>query len=267
MQKQGVERTIGWQPTGADEEITTINANASGEFEKMNMALNETIQRVVLGQTLTSSIGKGGGSYAAAKVQNEVRDDKRRADVRMIVRTIQSLVDALWELNAFTGDPPRFELQDDVGLEKDRADRDAILADKLGVRFTPDYFTERYDLNEDDFTIVDPKPAVAPPIAAPPNGADAPALSALLSGSPRFTPEQQVIERGIAEVLGNLPSVIADAEIKAAIRLATSPQDLHERLLVILDGAESPEFQRTFEKALFVADVLGYAHAATKPAG
>jgi hypothetical protein len=95
----------------------------------------------VLGQTLTSSIGKGGGSFAAAKVHNEVREDKRRADVRMISGTGQRLVDALWELNGFPGEPPEFCMQDDVGLEQERADRDAVLVD-LGVRFTPEYVAQ-----------------------------------------------------------------------------------------------------------------------------
>jgi phage gp29-like protein len=269
MQAQGVTRTVGWQPTGTNDEITTITASAPGEFERLESALDRCIQRVVLGQTLTSDVGTS-GSYAAAKVHNEVRDDKRRADVRMIVSSVQTIVDSIWALNAFPGEPPEFVMQDDVGLERERADRDAVLAEKLGVRFTQSYLTERYDLEEEDFTIVDPTPQPIIPGAPTDPTADTPSepappkesLTALLAAGPKFTPEQQVIEAGIASVLGDFGDAIVDAEIKAVVRLATSPVDLVERLAVLLKDKQSPEFQRVLERALFAADIIGYAHAA-----
>lgn len=260
MVAQGVTRTIGWQATSDKDEVTTINASRSGEFDALNQCLNETIQRVVLGQTLTSNI-RGGGSYAAAKVHNEVRDDKRRADVRMIVGSMQRVVDTLWALNAFPGDPPRYEMQDDVGLELERATRDALLV-PMGVRFTPKYMTERYDLELDDFSLTDPTapiPPAADNVPTPP--AKKPVGLAALLGAARFTPEQQAVEQGVAEVLASIDSIIASAEIQAAIRLATSPEDLAQRLAALMPEADATEFETVLSRSLFAADILGYAHA------
>lgn len=260
MQAQGVTRTVGWQPTAPDESVTTITASTAGEFERLESALDRCIQRVVLGQTLTSDVGKS-GSYAAAKVHDEVREDKRRADVRMVSHTMQRLVDALWQLNAFPGTAPQFVMQDDVGLERERADRDAILAEKLGVRFTEDYLTDRYDLEPDDFTIVDPTP-VAPPAAAadPADPADANLHAIALAPAPQFTPQQQVIEDGLAQSAPELELPLPLAELRSAIRGATDPQDLEARLAVLLDR-QDPAFADLVARATFAGNVLGYIHA------
>lgn len=253
MQAQGVTRTVGWQPTSPDEAVTTITASTPGEFERLESALDRCIQRVVLGQTLTSDVGKS-GSYAAAKVHDEVREDKRRADVRMVTTTVQQLVATLWQLNGFPGAAPTFVMQDDVGLEEARASRDAILAEKLGVRFTPEYLIDRYDLEADDFTITDPTPPPAenaPPVLAKPK------LAALAAA--QFTPQQQVIEDGLATfTLPDLP--LSLDELRSAIMAAGDQTELEARLAALLDR-QDPAFAATLAQATFAGTVLGYVHA------
>lgn len=278
MATQGVKRAVGWQPVGDNESMETITASTPGEFERLEKALEGTIQRVVLGQTLTSDVGKT-GSFAAAKVHNEVREDKRRADVRMVMRTVQGLIDTLWTLNGFAGEAPEFVMQDDTGLEKDRADRDAVLAEKLGVRFTPEYLVERYDLEEEDFTIVDPTPAVPAPgaPAADPNAdpavdpnadpeaeGDVQQRAVATLAAPRYTRAQQRIEDGVAQALAAISQSspgISDVDLQHVIRSASDPTDLVDRLTVLMSKSDPAEFRRVLERALFAADILGYAHA------
>lgn len=259
MQQQGVTRAVGWQPSGDNESLDAITASGADSFEKLENALDRCIQRVVLGQTLTSDVGDS-GSYAAAKVHNEVREDKRRADLRMVVATGQAVVNALWQLNGFTGAPPLFLMQDNVGLETERADRDYVHW-QMGVRHSPEYFVEHYDYAKEDFTIVEPPPPQ--PFGQPKSstGNKPSAKLAALFAARRFTPEQQVIEDGIDEVLGDLDGIIASAELKAAIRAATTTEELVASLARLLADADPVEFQRVTERALFAADILGYAHA------
>jgi len=54
-----------------------------------------------------------------------VRNDKRRADMRMVQRTGQQLVNNLAIVNGL--EPPKFVMADDSGLEMSRAQRDSIL--------------------------------------------------------------------------------------------------------------------------------------------
>jgi len=257
MQAQGVTRTVGWQAMAPDEEVTTITASTAGEFERLESALDRCIQRVILGQTLTSDVGKS-GSYAAAKVHDEVREDKRRADVRMVSNAVQHLVNALWQLNGFPGAAPQFVMQDDIGLEVERATRDGGLAEKNGVRFTPEYFMNNYGFRPDDFTIVDPKP---PPTAGDPSDPSAPAkpnLAALTA--PRFTPQQQVLEDGIAQLASEAALPIPLAELRSAILAAADQEELEARLAVLLDR-QDPAFADLIARATFAGNVLGYLHA------
>lgn len=270
MQAQGVRRAVGWQPTGDKDEIDTITASAPGEFERLESALNRCIQRVVLGQTLTSDVGKS-GSYAAAKVHDDVREDKRRADVRLITGSLQALVNTLWALNGFPGVAPEFVMQDDVGLERERADRDAVLAEKVfpkvgpyGAHFAPEYAIERYDLDASDIVVRD-EPAVDPaapaaPVADEGEANDEALFARLSAGGERFTPQQRVIERNVSALAPNLPAPIARANLRSAIAGARDRIDLEERLAALFDS-QNPRFAELLERAHFAASVLGYLHA------
>jgi hypothetical protein len=140
---------------GNQDEVTTVLASGSGEaFKAADDALVRRIQRLILGQTLTSDVGNS-GSYAAALVQNEVRMDKRNADLRMQSQTIQKVINALtWLRFGADAEPPRFVAEDERGIEKERADRDAVLAKAGNIKFTEQYLLRVYDFEKGDFEIV-----------------------------------------------------------------------------------------------------------------
>ena len=246
MQAQGVRSVIGWQSLGDKDEIQTINASSPGEFERVENALIQRIQRLILGQTLTSNIGDK-GSYAAAKVHNEVRDDKRRSDIRLVTRTVQQILDQIAAINGWQ--PVKFVMEDNTGLEKDRAERDEKLApvlEKSGFRLTQNYFLDRYDLDEDDIEATQ----------ATTGGAN---MAAKLSAGQTFTPAQQEIEQLADDALAQSPQPVAPEVIHAAIQKAETPQELAE-LLAELAGP-SEQVAELVERALFAADVMGYTNA------
>lgn len=135
--------------SGSDVDVSILAApQNSAIFDSVNKALNERIQRLILGQTLTSGTD-GVGSMALGQVHHNVREDKIRSDRKMLERTIQTLVNRIYYLNNLSGDVPTFHFQDPKGLEKERSDRDQVLYDQ-GVRFTKEYYLDRYDLKEGD---------------------------------------------------------------------------------------------------------------------
>jgi phage gp29-like protein len=149
LQGQGLEFAV---VVGAGETLTAVTAGAAGEFDKLEMAVGRRIQKLILGQTLTSEVGDK-GSYAAAQVHNQVRDDKRVSDLRLVTPTVQRLCDALWTLNALPGVAPTFVLQDDRGLDLPRAERDAKLVQSGVLTLTDQYLLDRYDFEPGDFTV------------------------------------------------------------------------------------------------------------------
>ncbi|MCL2872419.1 MAG: DUF935 domain-containing protein [Betaproteobacteria bacterium] len=234
-----------------DDVSAVAAAGGTGHFEGFDLAIAKRINKVILGQTLTSD-AHDVGSYALGKVHNEVRMDRRNADIRLVSRTAQNMISTLWALNGFAGDAPVFKMEDGVGLQKERADRDAVLVNAGIVKLTDQYLYRVYDYEEGDFAVAaQPAAAAAAPLR----------FSAV---RPRFTREQEAIEEGIGKVLEGAGSPVADEAIKAAIRAATSPDDLNDRLSVLLSGVPPREFEEIAARAFFAADLLGYAHAEGK---
>jgi phage gp29-like protein len=150
MRVQGVRSTIAWKSVTDTDKVDTINASTPGEFERLENAIIRRIQKLILGQTMTSDVGNS-GSYAAAAIHNEVRNDKRRADLRLTARAGQDLVNMLCTINRWPA--PKFCQADDSGLELARAQRDHLLSGVLtqsGFKLSESYFLDRYDLRAND---------------------------------------------------------------------------------------------------------------------
>ncbi len=150
MQKQGVRSAVAWQSVSDTDRVTTINASTPGEFSALENAIRSRIQRLILGQTMTSDAA-GSGSYAAAAVHNQVRKEKVAADIRFLTHQMQGVLDRLCGLNGF--ERHRFIMADANGLETTRAARDAVMMPVIkasGLKFAKSYFTDVYDYREED---------------------------------------------------------------------------------------------------------------------
>lgn len=249
MQGLGLESVVG---VGQDESIQAITPAIAGEFERADNALCRRIQKLILGQTLTTDVGDS-GSYAAAKVHDAVRDDKRRADVRLISASAQRVIDALWALNGRAAPAPMMVMQDDVGLESERAARDALLVEKGVLKLSQSYLLERYDYREGDIEAADSAPT-------PPTGAN---MAALMAAPTRMTADQALLEGLMDESLRLAESPIPVDALRSAILGAKGTEDMAERMAKLYRGQSAKDFRDLVEKALFTADVLGYVAADT----
>lgn len=279
----GVLRSVTQGPALAINDTDTLDAldlpgNSANKFTEFEIACVRRIQRLILGQTLTSGTDGGSGNRALGQVHNEVRMDKKRADVAMLSAHIQCMANMLAALNGM--DTPKFIMEDGSGLERERADRDKVLTDAGMLRFTPEYLREKYGLEESDFTVPDPASttAAAPQPAGFASGTpkltaeQTSAINTYLSASsqlvqlvdghsenrPRFTAGQQAIEDEVDRTLASFTTPIQAKAIASAIRAATGPEDLIERLGVALADADDRQFRTTLERALFAADLMGY---------
>ena len=120
---------------------------------------NTEIYMALLGQNLTSEVE--GGSYAAAKIHNTVRQDLIEGDKRMIEDAFDTLIDWIYYYN-FTGDVrPEFHL-----IEAPRPSiEDSQVTTALtgaGVKFKKIYFQKHYGLAEDEFDLSEPVEPAAP---------------------------------------------------------------------------------------------------------
>lgn len=255
MQSIGMNAVVG---VGKDENVQAVTQGQGGEFARVEQVLRERIQRVILGQTLTSQVD-GNGSYAAAKVHADVLDGKRRADIRIITQACQTLVTALWTLNQFPGQAPAFIMQDDTGLEADRATRDATLVNAGILKFTPKYIQSKYDLEPDDFEITQ---AVQEPKATPRQKVNL----TLAAENPSY-PDQTAIDAGI-ETLASADTqnqAMAEIMLKPVIELiqnATTYDQVLSGLAEAYPDMDTAALEDRLARALFAADVFGMGTAA-----
>ncbi len=245
--------------TSADTTVSAIApGNAGLAFKDFASAVDKRIQKVILGQTLTTDI-VGGGSYAAAKVQNDVRGDRQRADVRLIAAAVQRLVAALWALNRFPGAAPAFVMEAGEGLSVERADRDLKLA-QAGAVFSENYFVRAYDFEPGEVSVRAP---VAGTLDAPAPAFSAPAEALRFAALPRAERAgQATIDRLVDDAIAQAGSPVDPAAIRAALAAATDENDLIERLGKLAADLPAPAFRDLIERALFVADLIGYQSAA-----
>lgn len=261
-------------------EAIGAGSNTGQAFDDYETAVIRRIQKVVLGQTLTSGTdGGSGGNRALGKVHNEVRIDKLKSDISLILPTIQKAVNALCALNDLK--PVTVLYITDIDLEAGRALRDKDLY-AVGVRFTEKYIMDNFNLESGDFKITDVDNSNN--AAGSPNSGSNDAqnnkqkesknqnlkfsielvksLFMAKEESVKFTPNQQMVEDIADDAISKAGQPLSEEDIKSAIFSATSPEDLQERLMVLIENNVSEEqFSATLEKALQSAQILGYVHS------
>src|SRR5574343_347025 len=260
--------------------IPFLIGTTEGDVEDMLARLKDAVQNATIavggGEKVEFKTGtrdvSNSGSYAAAKVQEHVKDDRRNSDIRLCMATAQKLVNALWVLNKFPGDIPTFKQEDGTGLQPERADRDSkLITAGIVKRYSLDYLIRSYDFEKGDIEIPDETMQNTPPTD--------PQQTAQDSGTPKdntqagdttdgqsfsartFTPKQQVIEGIVDGLLEGEGQAISPEALYSAIRGATGPEDLDDRLAVLLAGISRDKRTEIRERALFSADLIGYAHA------
>ena len=238
----------------ADDDVQILSTSgasgtAGAAFESFNNQLVRQIQKVVLGQTLTSGTD-GTGSRALGQVHDNVRMDKLKSDIRLVTPTLQAVVDALCKLNGWgeykvmLGEKPK-------PLNKDQAERDGHLKN-AGANFSNAYFIREYGLQEDD--LVEQTQTGFNQFTALPRQA-----FSFKASANKLSDAQQEVEE-LTDGQDDL-TLLNDAEIKQLIGASDGPETLLFNLMQLIPKATKTEFTAKLDQALYAADILGYMAA------
>ena len=140
-------------------EIELLEATRSGSvntYESLCTFMNAAISKVILGQTLTTEMSGGSGSYAASKTHNEIRADYTKADADSLSAALNNqLVRWITDYN-FPAESRRSsgiarypKVWIRTGAEKDLkalAERDKTLIVDMGVPVGARYFYDTYGI-------------------------------------------------------------------------------------------------------------------------
>ncbi|WP_180115704.1 DUF935 family protein [Acinetobacter sp. YH12140] len=226
------------------------NGTAGSAFEMFNKTLIQQIQKVVLGQTLTSGTD-GKGSYGLGKVHENVRLDKLKSDIRLVTPTVQAVVNALCVLNNW--EPHKIKLgEKEKVLNVEQATRDTHLKN-AGANLSDQYFIREYGLQEGDL-----KPTIDAPqqlFSAIPKRA-----FSFKAQANKLSAEQQEVEE-LTDGQKDL-QLLSNEQIKQLIAESNSPEGLAFNLMQLIPSVSESQFKVNLDQALYAADVLGYATAA-----
>ena len=253
LREMGYEAVVA---VGEDDSLEAVIAAGKGEHDLLIKAIDRRIQKVILGQTLTSDVD-GKGSYAAAKVHDSVRIDKRSADMRLVGGLMQRIVNWLWSANELRGEPPVFRFDTGVEIDEGVAKSLSVLSD-AGWLATEQLITRLFkDVKPGDLEFVRRDQAVVGTMSTLTGHGSAEIRLAKDKGS-RFTRPQQLIENMADAALDAGLQPVSNDEIMEAIHAATGPEDLEARLAELVGPVDGDAFTELLERALFAADVIGY---------
>jgi phage gp29-like protein len=221
------------------------SGNASGTYDTFDKNLERRIQKVILGQTLTSGTD-GSGSRALGDVHMEVQNSKYKADIRMIMPTIQAIINALCDLNGW--ERHRIIIGEEKSLEAPKADRDVKLKN-AGANLTPQYFQREYGLQDGDIAEVQQEPANTQ-FKALPNRAFS--FKADMQG---LDANQQEVDEKISEIDKKL---FSESELMKVVETSSDVNDLQTKLYGLMSGESVEKFTETMARALYLFDVIGY---------
>ena len=232
------------------ESIEILSAASGGNggstaFESFDKKIERNIQKLILGQTLTSGTD-GSGSRALGEVHLEVQNNKIDADIRMITSTIQAMLDALCALNGW--ERHLIIIGDEKSLNAPKADRDVKLKN-AGANLTPQYFQREYGLQDGDIAEVQQLPANTQFSALPKRAfsfkADVQGLDA----------NQQEVDEKITEIDKQL---FSESELMEVVEASSDVNDLQTKLYGLMSGESAEKFTETMARALYLFDVIGY---------
>lgn len=225
------------------------SGTAGAAFESFNNQLIRQIQKVVLGQTLTSGTD-GKGSYSLGQVHENVRMDKLKSDIRLVTPTLQAVVNALCALNGW-GDYEVMLGEKPKPLNKDQAERDVHLKN-AGANLSKDYFIREYGLQDGD--LVEQTQTGFNQFTALPRQA-----FNFKASANKLSPEQQEVEE-LTDGQDELQLLKPD-QVKELVFKSDSPESLAYHLMQLIPGATQTQFTANLDQALYAADVLGYVTA------
>ncbi len=227
------------------------NGSAGAAFEAFNNQLIRQIQKVVLGQTLTSSTD-GKGSYSLGQVHENVRMDKLKSDIRLVTPTLQAVVNALCALNGWgeyevmLGEKPK-------PLNKEQAERDVHLKN-AGANLSDDYFIREYGLQEGDLKSVTDLNQPDLQFKALPHKA-----FSFAATTRKLSPEQQEVEE-LTDAQRNI-ELLSNDQVNELLQKSETPEELAFHMMQLMPEANQSQFTANLERALYAGDVLGYITA------
>lgn len=243
---------------------------SSNTFQELVEYIDRQMSKAVLGQTLTSEIGTA-GSYAAAQVHNQVRQDLVEADCKALAETLRVYLIRPLVLFNFGPDHLRrlpwikfhYEQPEDL---KPVAEVYATLIGQVGLPVSAEHVYERFGIPKPESgqaILVPPTASMLPmktPAPAAPPAPGPSAIRAILADSPPNPRQAQRAVDAMATAATQAGADVIGATLEPllqVVREATSLEDLRVRLIEAYEHLDTAELEDLLFRAMYAAELLG----------
>lgn len=248
--------------------------DSSGAYKAYKDAMNIEMSKAILGETLTIENSES-GSQAATKFHKEILEDLQDEDRLTVEETFEKIARIITNLNFGKEVPsPTCRLINRKEEKKTIAEKDKILANDLGVKFSKSYIAKTYEIEENDFEVEggpstpangEPDPSVpagnGEPDPSPNADPEAPKqndpgqFSDYAAGFPIQDGVDQYLDAQFKAVKG-ITKPLSD-KLKETVKKSESYEDLFFNLAMLKDGIDNKLFSDVWGQALLVFDVVG----------
>lgn len=249
--------------------IEFVEASRSGSvdtYEKLCRYMDEEISKATLGETLSTSMSAGGGSYAASKTHNEVRLELTKADADLLSDTLNAtLIKWFCEFNYPGALPPK--VARDFSEPEDllaRANTDKTICE-MGFKPTLKYIRETYGEGWEEVTANPPAvgdPLLQSGLQPPPleKGRAVVGFASNASFSETTLPNaQQLIAAGADQLAQEYETILGD-RLESLLALLEETQDLalfRDRLAELIADSSMDNALELIKNSRISADLLG----------
>jgi|GEM_PF-4843907 len=145
-----VNNSVAGVPQGTN--IKEIPASSNGEaFDSFEKRIVTRIWMYVLGRAPLSEMSTG--SRAGQQSEDLLRLDLLQSDVFKFFEVLNKFTAMICRANGLPDDELTWYFDNEAGIRRELADRDAVLASSLGVQFSADYVAREYNIELSDIEI------------------------------------------------------------------------------------------------------------------
>lgn len=240
--------------------IESVKTTSADLYDRLVEFCNREMSKAVLGQTLTTEVGKT-GSFAASKTHDGVRHDLVEADSEALAETLRrDLIRPIVLFNfGYTNRLPWLKFHHELPEDLEKAANTYETLVRMGLPIAAEHVYQK-------FGIPAPEPGqkiLIPPGAMPPIPIAAKHPVKLLRLANSGPPSSQELQRqndALADqaIELSLPIFRRLAEpVQQLIQEATSLEDLQERLARVYKEMATDDLEDLIARATFAADLYG----------
>lgn len=242
-----IQDAVAAVPDGNQVEINRAGEKSSADIYKMYIdMMNASIEKAILTNTLSTEQQSKGG-YSSASAGSDIVESLGKELKNYPEEFFNKLLKLIVELNIGSDINPTFGTFEEDEPNKEFAERDKLLSE-IGVRYTKNYFSRKYNLKEDEFEIGEPNKPTDPNNPTPPA---------------QFS-ETDKTKLFAEELTDQLPNKLLQAQIEKTLKPvidminnSVSFSEVEDKLVELYPKMNSKGIENLLAKLIFITEIEG----------